>query len=288
MAAGFTAHPGASPAMIEAKKPTVGLALSGGTAKSLAHIGVLEALAEESIPVDCIAGTSGGAIVGAVFAAGLGIPALKEVGRELRWKDLARFTFPRLGLLNNSGVARFITGLLGDVTFADLPIPLAIVGTDLLSGEKIVFREGSVARAAMVSSSIPNVFEPVEFEGTLAVDGGLVEYLPVETVREFDPDLVIAVNLGHRDGPSSRPRNLLHVSMAVVGIAARQNARISETKADIVIRPPTAAFPSFDLMASAKLIQVGYEATMARMPEIKAAVTTAEPTWVQRLKFWER
>jgi NTE family protein len=271
------------------KKPIVALALSGGTAKSLAHIGVLEALVEEGVPIDCIAATSGGAIVGAVYAAGLTVEEIKEIGRELRWRDLARLTFPRLGLLNNSGVARFLTDLLGEVTFADLRVPLAIVGTDLLTGKKIVFREGSVARAAMISSSIPNVFEPVEMDGTLAVDGGLVEYLPVETAREtFHPAVVVAVNLGHREGRSPRPRNLLHVAMAVTGIAARQNAILSEGKADVVIRPPTESFPSFDLMASAKLIQVGYQETRARMADIRAAVEAAEPSWVQRLKFWER
>ncbi len=269
------------------RKPTVGLALSGGTAKSVAHIGVIEALVEEGIPIDCIAATSGGAIVGSVFAAGFTVDELKAIARDLRWKDLARLTFPRLGLLSNTGVARFLTDLLGDVTFADLKIPLAIVGTDLLTGKKVVFTEGKVATAAMISSSIPNVFAPVERDDTLYVDGGLSEYLPVETVREFNPDLVLAVNLGYREGRSPRPRNLLHVAMAVVGIAARQNAILSEAKADIVIRPPTASFPSFDLMASARLMEVGYAETRARMDEIRAAVSAAEPTWMDRLKFWE-
>jgi len=274
--------------MTHHERPTVGLALSGGTAKSVAHIGVLEALTEAGIPIDYLAGTSGGSIVAAVFAAGFTIEELKRIARSLRWRDLARLTFPRMGLLNNSGVARFLTDLLGDVRFSDLKIPLAVVATDLLTGEKVVFREGSVARAVMVSTTIPTVFEPVSLDGTLYVDGGLVEYMPVETVRELGPDLVIGVNLGHREGRSSKPRSLLHVAMAVTGIAARQNARISATKADIVIVPPTSQFPSFDLMASAELIQVGYEAAKARIPDVRAALQAAEPSWVQRLKFWER
>lgn len=269
-------------------KPTLGLALSGGTAKSVAHIGVLAALEEEGIEVDYLAGTSGGAIVGSIYAAGVPIEELERIAAALRWKDLARLTFPRLGLLNNSGVARFITDLLGEVTFRDLRIPLAIVGTDLLTGEKVVFREGKVALAATISSSIPNVFEPVEVDGNLYSDGGLVEYLPVETVREFGPDVVVAVNLGHREGRSPRPRNLLQMAMMVTGIAARQNARLSETKADLVIRPPTASFPSFDLLASSRLIEVGYDAARARIPEIRALLHEAEPSWVQRLRFWER
>jgi NTE family protein len=271
-----------------APRPRIGLALSGGTAKSVAHIGVLQALTDAGIPIDCIAGTSGGAIVGAVYAAGFSVEELRSIASELRWRDLARFTFPRLGLLNNSGVERFLTDLLGDITFAELRIPLAIVATDLLTGGKVVYREGRVAQAAMISSSIPNVFSPIEVDESLHTDGGLVEYLPVETLQLLAPDVSIAVNLGHREGRSPRPRSLLHVAMMVTGIAARQNARLSERKADIVIRPPTASFPSFDLMASARLIEVGYRATVDRLPDIRGAILAAEPSGVQRLKFWER
>ena len=273
--------------MTPPQQPTVGLALSGGTAKSIAHVGVLEALVEANIPIDYLAGTSGGAVVASVFAAGFGPKELKTIAGSLRWRDLARLTLPRLGLLNNSGVARFLTELLGDKDFADLRLPLAVVGTDLLTGEKVVFTEGKVAQAAMISTTIPTVFEPVDADDTLYVDGGLVEYMPVETVRRFDPDLVIGVNLGHREGRSSRPRSLLHVAMAVTGIAARQNARISSQLADIVIEPPTGKFPSFDLMASTALIEVGYEATRERIPDIRAALDALETNWIQRLKFWD-
>jgi len=269
--------------MNPSSRPLVGLALSGGTAKSVAHIGVLAALDEAGIRVDCIAGTSGGAVVGAIYAAGFTVDELKAVAAALRWKDLARITWPRLGLLNNAGIERFLTELLGDLTFEELRIPLAIVATDLLIGEKVVFRKGRVAQAAMMSSSIPNVFEPVEQDGTLYSDGGLVEYLPVETLRgEFDPKVVIAVNLGHREGRSSRPRHLLHMAMMVTGIVARHNARVSEAKADLVIRPPASEFPSFDLMATSHLVEVGYEAAVARIPDIRALLDAADPDWMSR------
>ena len=264
--------------------------MSGGSAKSVAHIGVLQALEEAGIRVDYLAGTSGGAIVGAVYAAGFSVEEIKKVAHKLRWRRLARLTFPRLGLLNNSGVKDFLTDLLGDVTFENLRIPMAIVGTDFLTGEKAVFRTGSVATAAMISSSIPNVFEPVDYNGTLYVDGGLVEYLPVETVREFGPDVVIGVNLGHREGPSPRPGNLLQVAMMVVGIAAHRTIADSEALADVVIRPPTASFPAFDLMASSELVEVGYEEASKRIPEIQEILAAAAPrprSLLRRLKFWE-
>jgi NTE family protein len=269
--------------------PKVALALSGGTAKSVAHVGVLEALLEARIPIDYLAGTSGGAMVGAVYAAGFSIQEMKEIAGSLRWRDLARLTLPKLGLLNNSGVERLITDLLGDITFADLRLPLAIVGTDLLTGEKRVFTEGKVAAAVQISTSIPTVFQPVDAEGTLYVDGGLVEYMPVETARDLGGEIVIGVNLGHRHGRTAHPRNLLHVAMAVTGIAAQQNARISTRHADLVIVPPTSRFPSFDLMASGELIEVGYEAAKARIPDIRACLESHQPPrWIQRLKFWER
>jgi len=276
------------PALNEKKRPTLGLALSGGTAKSVAHVGVLEALTEAGIRPDYLAGTSGGAIVGAIYAAGFSVAELRDLAVNLRWKHLARLTFPKLGLLSNSQVERFITDLLGDITFADLKIPFSVVTTDLLTGNKVVFREGKVAQAVMLSTSIPNVFEPIQVGDTMYVDGGLVEYLPVETVLEYRPDVVVGVNLGYRETKSARPRHLLHVAMAVTGIAAQQNARLSETKADVVIRPPTARFPSFDLMASEELIGVGYRAAVERIPDIKAAMERTEPGWLDRLKFWSR
>ena len=271
------------------EQPTIGIALSGGTAKSLAHIGILKALEEAGLRPHYMAATSGGAIVGAVYAAGTSIEDLTKTAEGLRWKHLARITWPRLGLLNNSGVERVLHDLVGEADFKDLKIPMAIVGTDLLTGDKVVFREGSVAKAAMISSSIPSVFEPIKADGTLYVDGGLVEYLPVETlVDSFQPDLVIAVNLGYREFRSPHPRHLLHISMMVTGIAARQNARISETKADVVIRPPTALFPAFDLQASAKLIEVGYRTAKQRIPDILAAMERKDEGWLDRIKFWSR
>jgi len=252
-------------------------------------VGVLEAIEEAGLQVDYLTGTSGGAIVASIYAAGYSVQELKEVARNLRWKHLARLTFPRLGLLANSGVEHFVNDLLGEVDFNRLKIPLAVVATDLLTGNKVVFREGSVAKAVMISTTIPNVFEPVEADGTLYVDGGLTEYLPVETMLDtFRPDVVIGVNLGHREAKLTRPRHLLHVAMAVTGIAARQNAMLSETKADVLIRPPAARFPSFDLVASEELIEVGYKAAKQRIPDILNALERKEPGWLDRIKFWSK
>lgn len=268
---------------------TIGLALSGGTAKSIAHIGVLKAFEEAGVVIDCLTGTSGGAIVGAMYAAGKSIEDLEHVAANLRWKHLARLTLPRLGIMNNSRMEHFINNLLGEVTFADLKIPFAVVATDLLTGDRVVIKEGSVAKAVMKSSSIPNVFEPIEDNGTMYVDGGLTEYLPVETLREsFHPDIAIGVSLGQRHVQAVKPRHLLHVAMAVTTIAARATVQRSEALADLVIKPPAGRFPSYDLKAGAELMDVGHQAARARMPEILELLEPGEKPWLDRLRFWSK
>lgn len=257
------------------RRVSIGLALSGGAARSTAHIGVLQALEEARIRPDYLTGTSGGAIVGAVYAAGLRVDEIRQIAAGLRWKQLAWPVVPRLGLLSNAGIQRFLADLLGDVTFADLHIPLSVVATDLRSGRKVVFCEGPVARAVMLSTCIPTVFEPIVVGDAVYVDGGLVEYLPVETVRGYRPDVVIAVNLGQRDAPLPKPRHLLHVSMAVCAIASQRNMLVSEGLADVVIRPRTAPFASFDLRPSKELMEIGYQAGRRSLPDIEAAVSRA-------------
>jgi NTE family protein len=256
---------------------TVGVALSGGTAKTIAHIGVLEALEEAGIRVSCITGTSGGAIIGALYAAGFSIPELKALARGVRWNKLARLSFPRLGFLSNDTVHRFLTDLLGSRTFDQLRIPLAIVGTNLLTGDRAIFREGSVALAARVSSTIPHLFAPVEIGEEMYVDGGMVEFLPVATLRDtFDPDVRVGVNLGLR-GRLPRPRNFIQVSVVVGTVVARQTIRYNESLADVVIRPDTSLFHPFDLEASQGLIEVGYQGVVEELDALAAAIRRHEP-----------
>ena len=261
---------------------SVGIALSGGTAKTIAHIGVLEALDDAGIRVSCITGTSGGAIIGALYAAGFSIPELKALARGVRWNKLARLSFPRLGFLSNDTVHRFLTDLLGTRTFDQLRIPLAIVGTNLLTGERAIFREGSVALAARVSSTIPHLFAPVEIGEEMYVDGGMVEFLPVSTLRDtFDPDVRVGVNLGLR-GRLPRPRNFIQVSVVVGTVVARQTVKQNEALADVVIRPDTRLFHPFDLEASQGLIEVGYQGVVEELPELVQAIRRHDPAFEPR------
>jgi NTE family protein len=258
----------------------VGLALSGGTAKTIAHIGVFEALEDAGIEISCITGTSGGAILGALYASGFTVPELKALARGVRWKNLARLSFPRLGLLSNDTINRFLSDLLGKRTFDTLKIPTAVVATNLLTGERAILKEGSVAFAAQVSSTIPHLFSPVEIGEEMYVDGGIVEFLPVLALRDtFAPDVLVGVNLAMR-GRLPRPRNLIHMSMLLGTIIARQSLKQTENLADVVIAPDTRLFHPFDLDASAGLIESGYQGTVAALPALTEAIRRYDPSFV--------
>ncbi len=258
-------------------KARVGIALSGGTAKTIAHIGVLEAVEDAGIPIACITGTSGGAIIGALYAAGFSIPELKALARGVKWKNLARLSFPRLGLLSNDTINRFLSDLLGERTFDQLKIPMAVVATNLLTGDRAIISEGKVALAAQVSSTIPNLFAPVCIGEEMYVDGGIVEFLPVGALKDtFAPDVLIGVNLG-MSGRLPRPRNLIHVAMLLGTVVARQSYGRAEALADVIIRPDTALFHPFDLEASQGLIDVGYGGALEQLPRIVDAVRRHDP-----------
>lgn len=260
----------------------VGVALSGGTAKTIAHIGVLEGLEDAGVEIGCVAGTSGGAIIGALYCAGFTIADLKALARGVRWKNLARLSFPRLGLLSNDTIKKFLSDLLGDRTFERLRTPLVIVGTNLLTGERALFTAGSVALAAQVSSTIPQLFAPVEIDGEMYVDGGMVEFLPLAALRDtFQPDVTIGVNLGMR-GRLPRPRNLIHMAMLLGTIVSRRSAKPTESLADVIVRPDTRLFHPFDLEASQELIRVGFEATREEMPALLERIRQVDPDWMPR------
>jgi NTE family protein len=263
-------------------KARVGIALSGGTAKTIAHIGVLEALEQAGVEIACIAGTSGGAVVGALYAAGFTIPELKALARGLKWKNLARLSFPRLGILSNDTIHRFVSDLLGDRKFHQLRIPMAVVATNLLTGDRVIIREGSVALAAQVSSTIPQLFSPVCIGEEMYVDGGIAEFLPVAALRDaFAPDVMVGVNLG-MPGRLPRPRNLIHMAMLLGTIVARQSMSRTEHLADVIIRPDTRLFHPFDLEASQALIEVGFQGTAEKMPELADCIRRFDPDFILR------
>lgn len=177
--------------------PSIGLALGSGSARGLSHVGILKALDEAEIPIHYIAGTSIGALIGAVYAAGE-IEAFESFLHEVDWKIIASycdFVLPRLGLLQGDKIYRLMEKFLPKQTFEDLHIPLATVATNLVTGEEVRFTSGDLYPAVRASMSMPGILQPLKIDNRYLVDGALVNPVPVNAVREMGADLVIAVDL---------------------------------------------------------------------------------------------
>lgn len=179
-------------------KMKIGYALGGGAARGLSHIGVLKVLHQRGISPDMIAGTSIGAIIGALYAGGYDPEDIEKIVLGLDWKKLANLvdvTLPFSGLLQGKRVVVLLRSILGDMTFSQLRFPFACVATDILSGEQVVIRDGDLVEAVRASISIPGIFTPVELSGRFLVDGGLTNSVPVSICREMGADFVIGVNV---------------------------------------------------------------------------------------------
>src|ERR1041384_6135300 len=189
--------------------PTLGLALSGGAARGMAHVGVLRALLENNIRIDCIAGTSAGSMVGGAFAAGMSIDQIAEFGRTLRWRDIGRVTMSRLGVQSNERLEQYLRARMPVARFEHLKIPFAVVATELKTGAAVVMRdEGDVPFAIRASCAIPGWYVPVvDQNGRQLVDGGLVAVVPSTMARALGADIVIAVDVNRKGasfiGPTS-------------------------------------------------------------------------------------
>jgi NTE family protein len=230
---------------------TLGLALGAGGARGMAHVGVLKGLSEAGIRVDAIAGTSIGALVGAVYAAGQ-LENFEQRIRSLELADVVRLfdpVWPRSGLLSGGRAVEFLTGVLGTWRIEDLPIPFAAVSVDLVTGEEVLIRSGRVIDAVRASISIPGIFVPHRSGNRVLVDGALRNPVPVSALEELGADVRVAVNLHHvpvreisrpsratAGGSRSRPRIRTRVSEALErGLSRlRRGSRTSSSPAEEV------------------------------------------------------
>lgn len=255
--------------------PRIGLALSGGTAKSVTHVGVIKALSEAGIPFYCVAGTSGGSIVGSMLASGMPVSTMETAATTMSWRKLVRVRLTRMGFISSERIAEFVRDLLGDITFEELNLPTAVVATNLVTGDKKVFRTGPVAHAVRASCSIPQIYLPVEIDNQFYVDGGLSEYLPVETALELGADFVIASHLAPVDPTYRRPQNILQLVVQITGLIARKNFPISERLANFVIHPNVDAYSSFDFDHSEEMIEIGYDTARRAIPALRERLARA-------------
>lgn len=249
----------------------IGLALSGGAARGIAHIAVLDILEQEGVPVYAIAGTSAGSIIGALYCAGMPVSEIQRTLMNTKWRDILRFTVPRTGLISSDGIYHFMEKVLPIKKFSALPLPFAAVATDLRTGEKVSITTGSIAKAVQASCSLPVIFTPTEINKKTLVDGGISSQIPVRTVREeLGIKIVVAVNVNFKALELEQFDNMVKIATHLSALWASRNAREEEKLADVVIQVNARGIPLYDLSKAEELLKRGKKATEDKMPEIWA------------------
>jgi NTE family protein len=252
-------------------KPGIGLALSGGAARCIAHIAVLDVLEQEGVPIHAIAGTSAGSIIGALYCAGMPLLEIKKIILNTKWTDIFKFTVPRTGLISSDGIYHFMDKILPVQKFSALPLPFAAVATDLRTGDKFTITSGSLARAVQASCSLPVLFTPTVINKKTLVDGGVSSQVPVRTVREeLGVRRVIAINVNYKALELDQFDNMVKIAAHLSALWASRNAREEEKLADVVINVNVKGIALYDLSKSKELLRRGKKAAEDMMPAIKA------------------
>lgn len=259
-------------------KPTVrvGLALGGGFARGIAHVGVLQALLSNQIPIDFVAGTSAGSLVGAMYCAGIDPWLMERVVEQMNWRALVRLRLRRDGLLDAEGLERFIVGQVGDLQFRDLRVPFTAVATDLLTGQEVLLTSGRVSTAVRASCAFPGIFLPVRVGQHTLVDGGLTHPVPAEVVRRMGADMVIGVELNRSRPQVKPPRNLLHIMLYSLALVQRPHIEKALNEADVAVRPDLNDFSVMELERVQEMVKTGREATLEMIPLIQERLAALE------------
>ena len=270
------------------KERKIGLALGGGAARGLAHIGVLKVLEKEGIPINMIAGTSVGAAIGALYAQGKDACIIEDLALHLTQKrlfSLMDLTLPRTGFIRGEKIKGLLEMVIGgNAKFSDLRIPFACVATDIMTGEEIVINQGPVLDGVRASISLPGILTLATWGDRHLVDGGLVDPVPVDVLKEMGADFIIAVNvipdirarihIAYKDKPGKiKEPNIIGVIVQSIYIATYSLARTSLEGADIAIQPQVAHIGPTNFGQAQECIELGEAAAKASMPEIKRKLT---------------
>jgi len=251
----------------------LGLALSGGAQRGIAHVGVLSVLERERIAPDFVAGTSAGAAVGAIYCAGWSTGQMLQLLAGMNWRKLGdpQWRINRsLGFLDGARFEGFVRDMLGDLTFEDLEIPLTVVTADLVSGEEVHISRGPLAPAVRASCALPAIFTPVEYGDRLLVDGGIVNNLPTSVLIQQGADYTIAVNVSASTEPSHQPKHILDV-LELTYRVMRRTACHTGPEADCLIMPEIGGTDILNISNDvSRLYQVGVDAAEEVLPQLKA------------------
>jgi len=252
------------------ERPRVGLALAGGFARGIAHIGVLRVLREANIPIDCISGTSVGALIGAGFCAGASLEDMQKIGAATTFADFGRWTPSWLGLATNLRMEKYLARFTPAKTFEELAIPFAVAATDINAGISVYYTRGPLALPIRASCAYPGLFVPIQFEGRTLVDGFLTSPVPVEGALLLGADIVIAVYL--EAGNVEQPRTFTDILSRSFTIIQRHTDLAWRQQADVIIEPDVKPFVWDDFTRTPDLVVAGETAALAALPEIRAAI----------------
>lgn len=251
------------------QRPQIGLALGGGFARGIAHIGALKVLEEEGIPIDYVSGTSVGAIIAAAYCSGVSAKELSEIALLVRFKHFARWTFSRYGFCNNDRIDGLMRRMMKVHTFEEMKIPLAVAATEFNTGNAAVFTSGQVIPAVRASCAYPGMFLPVEVNGKTYVDGMLAWLVPTTPLKAMGADRIIGLYLNASWVKMRAPRHLFDVIGQCFSIAQERMSDSWKRDADLVIEPNVDGF-EYDCFDRAKeLLVVGEESMRKALPVIR-------------------
>ncbi|HJW71415.1 MAG TPA: patatin-like phospholipase family protein [Geothrix sp.] len=257
-------------------KPKIALVLGGGAARGFAHVGVIRALEQEKIPIDMIVGTSVGGLIGAIYASDLSSFDLEWTAFQLEKDDL--FDFGVMNAVTGMGFAKgdkleaWVTSHIKTKNIENMKVPFAAVATDLNWGYKVVLDKGSVARAIRASAAIPGVFQPVQHQGKILVDGGVVDNIPISVAKAKGADIVIAVDISANIG-NTNITNLVGVTLQATNIMFALNVEQSKKGADILITPAGIGdIGMLDFTQKKRCMQAGIESTRSAIPAIHKVI----------------
>ncbi len=256
-------------------RPKVALVLGGGAARGFAHVGVIRVLEQEKIPIDMIVGTSVGSLIGAIYANDLNSFELEWTAFSLEKDNVLDYallsTITGMGPVKGDKLEDFVKNRVPVANIENLKLPFAAVATDLNRGTRVVIDRGPVARAVRASSAIPGVFNPVEHQGRLLVDGGVVDNIPIDVAKEKGADIVIGVDISE-NVVNFNITNVVDVIIQAVTIITSENAKHEKKDADVLISPAVGDVGTFDFTQKKRCMQAGIEAAQKAVPEIKKKI----------------
>lgn len=255
------------------QRPKIGLALGSGGARGFAHLGVLKVFVEKGIPIDYIAGSSMGALVASLYAAGKDVDRLYKLAKMFKRKYFLDFTVPKLGFITGNRVKEFIRMFTFGKNIEELDIPVQIVATDLIKGERVVFKEGPIAEAVRASISIPGIFVPEKINGKILVDGGVIDRVPVTVVREMGADFIIAVDVNNVK-TNTTVTSIYDVIMQSLDILQMELVQTKVLQANVVIRPKLELYSSRAFTNIDEIIKIGETEAEKHVEEIKERIAS--------------